>query len=94
MLLLSSQHRHTLVTCGFSDCHVGYCLILRVDRPPPEDGSERASFQPVPAFNHGGLSSNRLYWKLETGSRNWQLDPSVTARIYGLKAVGLRLFRV
>jgi hypothetical protein len=65
-----------------------------VDRPPPSDGPEPTLFQPIPTITYGGLSVTRVYWKLETSNHNWQLGPSVTARIHGLKAVGLRPFRV
>lgn len=36
VLALSSQHRHTLLECAFTDCRFGYCLVAWADRPPPK----------------------------------------------------------
>ena len=30
---LSSRHRHTLLACAFTDCPLGYCLVMWADRP-------------------------------------------------------------
>ena len=78
------QHIGTSVEdAAFTDCPFGYCLIRRVDRPPPADSSEPAPFRPVPIRQYGGLWVNVHRGNLRTKGLNGRLCHRVTARIHG-----------